>query len=41
MVTLWTISPDTRSERRFDSHITIGQLKVLTPMSRFSWYIDS
>ena len=27
-VTLWTISPDTRSERRFNLHITIGQLKV-------------
>ena len=27
-VTLWTISPDTRSERRFDLHIAIGQLKV-------------
>jgi len=26
-VTLWVISPDTRSERRFDLHITIGQLK--------------
>ena len=27
-VTLWVISPDTRSERRFDLHITVGQLKV-------------
>ncbi|KAF9779318.1 tubulin-folding cofactor B [Thelephora terrestris] len=26
-ITLWVISPDTRSERRFDLHITIGQLK--------------
>ncbi|KAF9646315.1 hypothetical protein BDM02DRAFT_3171848 [Thelephora ganbajun] len=27
MVTLWVISPDTRSERRFDLHITTSQLK--------------
>ena len=28
-VTVFVTSPDTRSERRFDQHITVKQLKVL------------
>ena len=31
-VSVWVSSPDTRSERRYDLHTTVGTLKVGRPL---------
>ena len=39
LVTLFVSSPDTRSERRFDLHLPISQLKVSNLINTLSLYM--
>jgi tubulin-folding cofactor B len=36
VVNVFVVSPDTRSERRFDPHLTVEQLKVASIISHDS-----